>query len=103
MLIDQQRGQTGGHFVQLGLVSICLPSCCGRAGRFHPYDVNILGIRPDFVVEMRADILTEVDGPMLRCGLHAMHGAQIALPRSLPDRPDPDRLAERYVGFQDAA
>jgi putative restriction endonuclease len=67
------------------------------------YDVNILGIRPDFVVEMRADILTEIDGPMLRHGLQAMHGARIALPRSLRDRPDPDRLAERYVEFQEAA
>jgi putative restriction endonuclease len=67
------------------------------------YDVNILGIRPDFVVQLRADILREIDGPMLRHGLQEMHGARIALPRSPRDHPDPNRLAERYAEFQEAA
>ena len=63
------------------------------------YDANIVGIRPDHVVEVRNDILTEIDGPMLRHGLQEMHGTRIILPRSREDRPDPDRLEERYTEF----
>ena len=67
------------------------------------YDANILGIRPDRMVEVRDDILTEIDGPMLRHGLQEMHGSVIFLPRSRHDRPDPTRLAERYEQFRAAA
>jgi putative restriction endonuclease len=67
------------------------------------YDANILGIRPDHVVEVRNDILTEIDGPMLRHGLQEMHGARIALPRSRRDHPDSNRLEERYTQFLTAA
>jgi putative restriction endonuclease len=64
------------------------------------YDADILGIRPDYVVEVRPDILTETDGPMLRHGLQEMHGVRIYLPRSRRDQPDPARLRTRYVHFQ---
>jgi putative restriction endonuclease len=67
------------------------------------YDANIIGIRPDRVVEVRHDILTEIDGPMLRHGLQEMHGEQILLPRSRRDHPDPVRLEERYAAFRTAA
>lgn len=64
------------------------------------YDANIIGIRPDRVVEVRDDILAEVDGPMLRHGLQEMHGTAIFRPRSRHDRPDPTRLEERYEEFR---
>lgn len=67
------------------------------------YDVNILGIRPDHVVEVRGDILAEIDGPMLRHGLQEMHGTTIILPRARRDRPDTSRLEERYEQFRAAA
>jgi putative restriction endonuclease len=67
------------------------------------YDADMLGIRPDHVVEVRPDIMTETDGPMLRHGLQEMHGTRIALPRSRRDHPDPRRLEERYLKFQAAA
>jgi putative restriction endonuclease len=67
------------------------------------YDANIIGIRPDRVVEVREDILIEIDGPMLRHGLQEMHGAGIFVPRSHRDRPDPTRLEERYAEFRAAA
>lgn len=67
------------------------------------FDGNILGIRPDLVVEVRADILEEVDGPMLRHGIQALHGATLAvLPRRAEDRPDPERLEVRYEEFRAA-
>jgi putative restriction endonuclease len=67
------------------------------------YDANIIGIRPDRVVEVRDDVLTEIDGPMLRHGLQEMHGSTIFLPRSRRDHPDPTRLDERYEQFRRAA
>jgi len=67
------------------------------------YDANIIGIRPDRVVEVREDILTEIDGPMLRHGLQEMHGSAIILPRSRRDYPDASRLEERYEQFRSAA
>jgi putative restriction endonuclease len=67
------------------------------------YDANIIGIRPDCVVEVRNDILTEIDGPMLRHGLQEMHGTTILLPRSRNDRPDPTRLGERWEQFRSIA
>lgn len=67
------------------------------------YDANIIGIRPDRVVEVRDDILREVDGPMLRHGLQEMHGRSIVVPRARRDWPDPSRLEERFEQFRTAA
>jgi putative restriction endonuclease len=67
------------------------------------YDVRVLGIRPDHVVEIRSDILDEIDGPMLEHGLKRRHGQELmALPRSRADRPDPELLELRYAGFRSA-
>lgn len=67
------------------------------------YDANIIGIRPDSVVEVRGDVLIEIDGPMLRHGLQEMHGTTILRPRSRHDRPDPTRLEERWEQFRATA
>ncbi|MBO0868425.1 MAG: HNH endonuclease [Micromonosporaceae bacterium] len=67
------------------------------------YDTNIIGIRPDRVVEVRVDVLAEIDGPMLRHGLQEMHGSTISLPRARRDHPDPTRLEQRYEQFRAAA
>jgi putative restriction endonuclease len=64
------------------------------------FDRYVLGIRPDFVVEVRRDVLEEEDGPMLRHGLQAMNNQKIILPRSASNRPDPDRLELRYNKFK---
>ena len=66
------------------------------------YDANILGIRPDRVVEIRSDILREVDGPMLRYGLQELHGSGLVVPRRPDDRPNQAFLAERYETFKSA-
>ncbi len=67
------------------------------------FDRHILGIRPDHVIEIRADVLEEVDGPMLRHGLQERHGQRILLPRRHTDRPNPDHLEERYEQFRAAS
>jgi putative restriction endonuclease len=64
------------------------------------YDRNILGIRPDFVVEIHERLLHEIDGPMLRHGLQDHHGKPLMqTPRRPADRPDPTLLQDRYSQF----
>jgi putative restriction endonuclease len=64
------------------------------------YDRDILGVRPDLVVDVRQDILDEIDGPMLRHGLQEMKGLRITVPSSRRSRPDRMRLEERYEEFR---
>jgi putative restriction endonuclease len=64
------------------------------------YDQNLMGIRPDSVVEINRSLLEEQDGPMLKYGLQQMHGTAIALPRRKAERPDADALAWRYEQFK---
>jgi putative restriction endonuclease len=65
------------------------------------YDQNILGIRPDLVIEIHHRLLEELDGPMLRHGLQEHHGRSLMqVPRRHADRPDPYRLDERYAAFR---
>lgn len=64
------------------------------------FDAGILGIRPDLTVHIRSDVLLEKDGPMLEHGLQAHHDHPLlVVPRSRRDKPDPERLAERYRVF----
>lgn len=68
------------------------------------YDARILGVRPDYMVQIRGDILLEKDGPMLHYGLQARHGQRLmAVPRVPRERPDPARLAATYQEFLAAA
>lgn len=64
------------------------------------FDTNILGVHPDSLkVEVRADILQEVDGPMLQHGLKDMHGERLLVPRSDALRPAAASLVARYSAF----
>ena len=67
------------------------------------FDRQILGVRPDHVIEIRADILEEVDGPMLRHGLQENHGQHLILPRKPDEQPNPLFLEERYELFRQAS
>lgn len=67
------------------------------------FDRNILGIRPDFVVEVRMDILSEKDGPMLQHGLQGFQGTTILRPSSRVLWPRSEFLAERYEDFRRAS
>lgn len=63
------------------------------------YDQNFLGITPDYTIKINDGLLAEVDGPMLKYGLQEMHDVQIVLPRRRTERPDRERLAQRYLEF----
>ncbi len=63
------------------------------------FDGFFLGIRPDYVVEIRKEILEEEDGPMLTHGLKGFHGNRLWLPSSTKCRPTQDRLEVRWHRF----
>jgi len=68
------------------------------------FDRNIVGIRPDRVIEIRHDVLEEIDGPMLRHGLQDLHGSPLqVVPRAESDRPSVEFLRERYQLFRAAS
>jgi putative restriction endonuclease len=66
------------------------------------FDTDILGVSPDYRINIRKDILKEKDGPMLRHGLQEMHGSLIHVPREAAARPRQEYLEERYRRFQAA-
>ena len=67
------------------------------------FDRNFLGVTPDYVIQLRQDIIEEDDGPMLVYGIQAFHEKHLFVPRSVDLKPDPDRLAERYEVFRASA
>jgi putative restriction endonuclease len=67
------------------------------------YDSRILGVRPDLVVEIRSDLLDEIDGPMLKYGLQGRHGQRLmSIPAARTERPDPELLENSYLAFVDS-
>ena len=64
------------------------------------FDSNILGIRPDYVIEVKKEVLKEKDGPILLHGLQNLHQTKMILPRSKEHHPDPKRLEARYAEFR---
>jgi putative restriction endonuclease len=63
------------------------------------FDQNIIGVNPDYRVEVREDILQEIDGPMLKYGLQKLHLQKIVLPG--PSKwPNREWLEIRYKKFR---
>ena len=89
-------GHLRGHAVVSNGISLC---------KIHhaAFDQNILGVRPDLVVEVRADILEEFDGPMLRHGLQEMAGVRLQQPTRPQERANSEALEERYAEFRASA
>ncbi len=67
------------------------------------FDSDIVGIHPDYRIEIRADVLGEKDGPMLVHGLQGFHGAPLIVPRQKEHLPNKNFLAERYARFSKAS
>jgi len=67
------------------------------------FDCHILGVRPDYVVEVRGDVLEEIDGPMLKHGLQGFHGQPMLLPTREVLQPDRRCLEQRYELFRRAS
>jgi len=63
------------------------------------YDRSYFGVKPDYQIVVRPDILREEDGPMLKSGLQAIDRTKLIVPRRVRDRPDPERLRTRFESF----
>lgn len=66
------------------------------------FDSDIVGIHPDYRVEIREDVLGETDGPMLIHGLQGFHGSRLYVPTNESLQPNRDFLAARYERFRKA-
>jgi putative restriction endonuclease len=67
------------------------------------FDHFFLSVRPDFTIEIRRDVLREIDGPMLKHGLQGMHGQRIQVPTRPALRPNQELLELRHQRFLDLA
>jgi len=63
------------------------------------FDGQYFGIRSDYRIVVRPDILHEKDGPMLKHGLQEIDGSRIVVPGQVRNRPDPERLERRFELF----
>lgn len=66
------------------------------------YDNELIGISPDYIVHVRSDLMSEIDGPMLKHGIQDMNLKTLYLP--MPDKSKPNRefLDMRFIKFKAA-
>ncbi len=64
------------------------------------FDAFIIGISPDYIVEIRDDILEEHNGPMLEHLIKDFHKSRIVLPKDKESWPDKEFLEIRYQRFK---
>jgi putative restriction endonuclease len=64
------------------------------------YDSDIIGVTPDYKIEVREDILHETDGPMLKHGIQELQNTKIILPHDKKAWPDRERLEIKYSRFK---
>ncbi len=96
-LLDAAHITADSNEAGLAIVSNGLSLC-----KIHhaAYDRNLLGISPDYRVDINRSLLAESDGPMLKHGLQEMHGTMLSLPTRVDERPDRERLGLRYDLFR---
>jgi len=66
------------------------------------FDSYLFGIRPDYYIEVRKDVMRETDGPMLIHGLQEMNNRKIVLPTPLKLSPDTKLLEQRFEEYRAA-
>jgi putative restriction endonuclease len=66
------------------------------------FDAHLIGIDGDYRLHISERLLGQSDGPMLEA-LKALKGRLIRLPSRPQDKPDRDRLAQRFERFKSAA
>jgi len=63
------------------------------------YDSFIIGVTPEYIIQVRGDVLEEEDGPVLQHGLKELHKTKLILPSSKSHYPSRDALDWRYSRF----
>jgi putative restriction endonuclease len=64
------------------------------------FDRDVIGITPDYVVQVRRDVLEQEDGPMLIHGLQGFHGTRLYVPRRPVTQPNRLLLEQRFEQFR---
>jgi putative restriction endonuclease len=90
--IVPDREPAGGPLVRNGLALCALHHAA--------FDRYFLGLRPDYVLEVRRDILEEHDGPTLVHAIQALHGTRIIVPRQPDLQPARELVEIRYQRFR---
>lgn len=67
------------------------------------YDRFFISVRPDYVIEVRPDVLEEHDGPTLTYAIQGLHGNIISLPRRPENLPSIEHLSVRHDRFLELA
>lgn len=65
------------------------------------YDGFFIAVRPDYLIEVRPDLLEEEDGPTLKHAIQGLHGKRITVPRPTELRPSAELLSVRYQQYQE--
>ena len=86
--------EAGEPTIQNGL-SLC-------AIHHRAFDQNLVGVSPDYVVQVSRKLLEDEDGPMLDL-LKGSHEIPLHIPARAADRPDRERLDVRFARFLDFA
>ena len=89
-------GEPGGETIVKNGIALC-------SLHHAAFDHFLIGIRPDYSVEVCSAILREQDGPMLRHGLQGLQGGRLTVPRDPASRPSPELLARRWERFRATA
>jgi predicted restriction endonuclease len=63
------------------------------------YDAFIIGVTPDYIIQVREDILEEEDGPVLQHGLKGLHKSKLILPSMKSHYLSKEALEWRYSRF----
>lgn len=64
------------------------------------FDQYFVGLRPDYTIEVRPEVLDETDGPTLVYAIQKLHGSKIVVPARKQDRPDPRLVEMKYERFR---
>ena len=66
------------------------------------FDAHLIGIAPDYRLHVSGQLMSQKDGLVLEA-LKALHGQVLHMPRRDRDRPDRDRLAQRFEIYRSVA
>ena len=91
-LAPQDADPAGDPLVRNG-ISLC-------ALHHVAFDRYFIGIRPDYQMEVREDLLREKDGPTLAHAIQGLHGKSLILPTRKEHVPAAESLLMRYELFR---
>lgn len=66
------------------------------------YDSFIIGVTPEYIIQVREDILEEEDGPVLQHALKGLHKTKLILPNLKTQYPSREALERRYSRYTSA-